>query len=248
MSAPTRFSLGFTNAASFQPLGQIGVPDPFFYAYYDDDFLPYNAAIYTVTASGGSVAGVAGSGGRILLTTAATAASSPTLQFPFASFQYTASKKLAYLCRLQGAAVLTQSWVLGLINTTSTPQVGGQITDGVYISKAAGSLNLVLNVVTGSAVVGTATFTGANLLNATDIDIGFYVDRLGNIKAFAGANLEGAKRQNFANLGTNFGIPATSLTGAITSVLLNPTLSVGNGATAAITTITADFLYAAQER
>lgn len=248
MASPTRWPSGITQAASYQPLGGIGIPDPFFYANYEDDFLHYNTGDYTVTASGGSVAATAasGSGGRILLTTGAVAGNFAELQLSTAGFQYTAGKKLAYLARIQGAAVSTQAWILGLINTTATPFTA--VADGIYFSKAAGSTNIVVNVVTGSATIGTTTITTAGLANNTDIDLGFYVDRLGNIKIFFGNNLEGNKRQDFATLGPMAGILASSLTGSITSVLLNPTLAVSNGATAAATTAVADFQYAAMER
>ena len=247
MGNPVRLTAGFTQDATYQPLGQIGVPDPFFYAYYEDDFLPYNAALYTATVSGGSIAATAakGSGGRILFTTAATAASYPTIQLPVASFQYTATKKLAFLCRLQITNTTTNTFIAGLIDTTTTPFTA--ITDGIYFLKAAGTTNIVVNVVSGSATIGTTTLSGLLTAN-TDIDLGFLVDRLGNILIYAGSNLIGQQRQDVATLGPAGKILASSLTAAMTAVLLNPTLSIGNGATAASTTGVADFLYAAQER
>jgi hypothetical protein len=247
MGNPVRLTAGFTQDATWQPLGQVGVPDPFFYAYYEDDFLPYNAALYTATVSGGSIAATAakGSGGRILFTTAATAASYPTIQLPVASFQYTATKKLAFLCRLQITNTTTNTFIAGLIDTTTTPFT--TITDGIYFLKAAGTTNIVVNVVSGSATIGTTTLSGLLTAN-TDIDLGFLVDRLGNILIYAGSNLIGQQRQDVATLGPAGKILASSLTAAMTAVLLNPTLSIGNGATAAVTTGVADFLYAAQER
>jgi len=247
MGNPVRLTAGFTQDATYQPLGQIGVPDPFFYAYYEDDFLPYNAALYTATASGGSIAATAtkGSGGRILFTTAATAASYPTIQLPVASFQYTATKKLAYLCRLQIDNITNDTFIAGLIDTTTTPFT--TITDGIYFLKAAASTNIVVTVVTGSVVIGTVTLSGLLTAN-TDIDLGFTVDRLGNILIYAGNNLIGQQRQNTDILGPTGKILASSLTGTMTAVLLNPTISIGNGATAAAITGNADFMYAAQER
>ena len=246
MGNPVRFTSGFTQDAPYQPLAQVGVPDPFFYAYYEDDFLPYNAALYTATVSGGSIAATAasGSGGRILFTTAATAASYPTVQLPVASFQYTATKKLAYLCRLQVATLTTNAFIAGLIDTTTTPFTA--ITDGIYFLKAAGTTNIVVNVVTGSVVIGTVTLTGLLTAN-TDIDLGFTVDRLGNILIYAGNNLIGQQRQDVATLGPAAKIYASALTGAMTTALLNPTLAIQTS-TAAAKTLYADFLYAAMER
>jgi hypothetical protein len=247
MAAPTRFTSGFTQAAKWQPLGEIGVPDPFFYATYEDDFLPYNAANYTVTAASGSVAGTAtnGNGGRILFTTNTAAASFAEIQLPVAGLQYTAGKKLAYLARIQVAAPASSNVIAGLCATTATPFAA--ITDGIYFSVTYGSP--VLSLVVRSASVTQFTLTLPISLTAnTDIDVGFYVDRLGNIKAFAGNNLEGAKRQDFATLGPNSAIPSTSIAGGITAVLLNPTLAISNGATAAPETMVADFQLAAMER
>ncbi len=245
MGNPVRLTAGFTQDATYQPLGQIGVPNPFFYAYYEDDFLPYNASLYTVTAASGSVAATAagGSGGRILFTTGATATNFAAIQLPVADFAYTATKKLAFLCRIQAADVSLPVINAGLIQTTATPYT---VTDGIYFTKAAGSTNIVVNVVTGSAVIGTTTLTGL-LTNATDIDLGFTVDRLGNILIYAGNSLIGQKRQNVTALGPAGKILASSLTGAMTSVLLNPTLAIQTSTTAA-KTLYADFLYAAQER
>lgn len=246
MASPTRFTSGLTQAASFQPLGHIGIPDPFFYAMFEDDFLPYNAAIYTVTASGGVVAADATlPNGRITFTSAATTASIPEIQPVSSAFQYVPGKKLAFLTRIRLANITTQTLVAGLI--TQGNVVPGTVADGIYFNKVAASTDIVLTVRTGSATIGTATISGA-LTAATDIDLGFYIDRLGNIKAFYGANLEGVKRQNVAILGPNIGILSSALTGVLTTALLSPTLAIGNGATAAVIAGNADFLYAAQER
>lgn len=247
MTTPTRITSGFTQAAKYQPLGDIGIPDPFFYATFEDDFIPYNAALYTVTAASGSVAATTanGSDGRILLTTGATAGSFAEMQLTSAAFQYTSGKKLAFLCRLQVANITTSAFIAGLIATSATPFTS--IADGIYISKSAASTNVVVTAVTGGTTIGTATLSGL-LTNNTDIDLAFEVDRSGNIKVWAGANLEGYKRENTASLGPNIAINRTSLTGSITSVLLNPTIAVSNGATAAAMTGVADFLFAAQER
>lgn len=247
MASPTRFLSGVTQAASFQPLGQIGFPDPFFYASYEDDFLHYNTGDYTVTASGGTVAGTAanGTGGRILFTTGAVAGNFAEIQLPTAGFQIVAGKKLAYLARLRVASATTSSLIAGLIETVTTPFTA--VTDGIYFYKAAASTTLQLIVMSGSAQIGTIANVGT-LADATDIDIGFYLDRNGNIKVFTGSNLEGVKRQNTATLGPDYGLLASSLTAAQTAVQLNPTLAVSNGATAAAMTMVADFQYAAQER
>lgn len=247
MSAPTRFLSGFTQAASFQPLGNLGIPDPFFYAEYADDFLYYNTGDYTVTASGGSVAATAanGTGGRILLTTGAIAGNFAEIQLSTAGFQYVSTKKLAYLTRLQVASATTSSLIAGLIETNITPFTS--VADGIYFYKAAASTTLQLIVRKGSATIGSIANV-ATLADATDIDLGFYLDRSGNIKVFVGSSLEGVKRQDYATLGPNYGILASALTSTFTAAQLNPTLAISNGTTAAAMTGVSDFQFAAQER
>lgn len=255
-SSPSRFTAGFTQDASYQPLGNIGVPDPFFYAYYEDDFLPYNSALYTPTLDGGSAAQTAGTanvGGRVTLTTEAAASGYVSLQTTTAGIQWTSTHKLFYACRIQLAAIAGTGFIVGLIETVTTPF--SAITDGIYISYTAGGTTMTLTAVTGSTTVGTASIPVAPV-NATDIDLAFVVDRLGNIAVYAGNSLFGNKTYQYENL-AEYGAVAklynqnatagtNIMTGAITSALLNPTIAVST--TAAAETLIADFQAAGFER
>jgi hypothetical protein len=247
MASPTRWPSGITQAASWQPLGQIGIPDPFFYVTYEDDFIRYNAGDYTVTATGGSVAATAanGSGGRVLFTTGATAGNFAEIQLTAAPFQVVAGKKLAFMTRFRVTSGTTSAVIAGLIATSATPFTA--VADGIYLNKPAASTTMSLIAVTGSTVVGTVALPTA-IANGADVDVGFYLDRSGNIQVFQGVDLEGARRQDYATLVPNVSIRASALTGALTSVLLNPTLAISNGATAAAMTGVFDFSFAAQER
>ena len=246
-SAPVRFTSGVTQDAVWQPLGLVGIPDPFFYATYDDDFIPYNSALYTATLDGGTVAQTVanGAGGRILLTTAAVASDFVGLQLTGAAFNLTSGAKCAYLTRIQVGAIATTSFSVGLVQTTVTPVT---ITDGIYVKYTAAGTSMTGYVVTGSVVVGSVTIPVAPV-NATDIDIGFVTDRSGNVQFFAGSSLVGNKigSQDTALLGPMATIYNTSLTGAFTTALLNPTIAVFTTATSA-STLVADFQLAARER
>lgn len=258
-SSPTRFTSGFTQDASYQPLGNIGIPDPFFYCYYEDDFVPYNSALYTATLDGGTVAqttstGGANVGGRVTLTTAAAASDYVTLQTTSAALQYTATHKLFYSCRIQLAAIAGTGFIVGLLNAGATDPFA-TITDGIYISYTAGGTTMTLTAVTGSVSVGTASIPVAPV-NTTDIDLAFVVDRLGNILVYAGNQLFGNKTYQYENL-AEYGAVAklysqnatagtNIMTGAITSALLNPTIAVST--TAAAETLIADFQAAGFER
>lgn len=244
-SAPSRFINGMTQAGKFQPFGELGIPDPFYYAVYEDDFLPYAASNYTVTATGGSVAASAagGAGGRILMTTGAVITNFASLQQAAASFSAVNGTKLAYLCRIQMTDVTNSVLTAGLIQTTATP---GTITNGIVITKAAASTNIVVSVISASTTIATTTISGL-LTNGQDIDLGFLMDRSGNIQVHAGNSLVGNKsRQNVATLGPRGKILATAIT-AYPVGLLNPTIAVTAG-TGALQTMYVDFMAAGQER
>lgn len=255
--SPTRWPGGFTQANSEQPLGQIGIPDPFFYCYYEDDFVPYNSALYTATLDGGTAAQTVanGAGGRVLLTSAAVNTDYVQLQLTSAPFQYTAGKKLFYLTRIQIGAKATTTFIAGLVETEANPTA--TITDGIYFKYTANGTTISLIAVTGSTVIGTATIA-LSPTNNTDLDLGFYVDRHGNIVAFVGSNLEGNEevQYSYVNLGPiaklwgagqSVAVGTPQLTGAISTVLLNPTIAV-IAASAAAATLVADFQAAGTER
>lgn len=255
--SPTRWPNGITQDESWQILGQIGIPDPFFYAYYEDDFLPYNSALYTATLDGGSAAQAATTAnvnGRVLLTTAAVSTDFVGLQTTSAGFQYVAGNKLFYQARIQIAAHATTSFEAGLIQTTATPAT---VTDGIYFKYTANGTTIQLIAVTGSTVLGTANLPFAPT-NTTDFDLGFYVDRHGNIIGFAGQGLVGNKtiQYAYANLGPigklfaagqSVAVGTPVLSGAITTAMLNPTVAV-IAASGAAATLLVDFQAAGNER
>lgn len=244
MGSPTRWTAGFTQDAKFQPLGLIGQPDPFFYATFSDDFTHYNAGDYTVTAASGSVAQTAGSGGLLLFTTGATATNFAEIQVKAASFPFTTGKKLAYLTRIQASEATNSAIIAGLIETVVTPF--SAVTDGIYFYKASAGTSIVVNVVSGSTTIGTTTLTNVLAAN-TNIDLGFVVDANGDILIYAGSNLIGQGNQDSQTTGPTARIAASSLSAAMPTANLNPTLAIQTSAAAAIT-MTADFMYGALER
>lgn len=248
--SPTRFTSGFTQDAIFQPLGQIGTPNPFFYATYADDFLPYVAGNYVVTAASGSVAASddSGTGGRILMTTDDIDEAFAAIQPATADFAYVPSKKLAYLVRVNLTDVTASAMMAGLIQTSTTPFI---VTDGIYFFKEAGSNAVQLCVMHDSVLIGSVDMPSVEnssaFLDGADQDLGFYIDRLGNVKAFMGYHLVGSKNQNRTALGPMATIWASDMTDTINTLPISPTVVVqASGATAQ--TMSVDFQYAAQER
>jgi hypothetical protein len=255
---PTRWPNGFTQDESYQPLGQIGIPDPFFYSYYEDDFVPYNGALYTATLDGGTAAQTVanGGGGRVKLTTAAVSSDFVGLQLTAAPFLYTAGYKMFYCARVQVAAIANTTFIAGLCQTTATPAT---ITDGIYFKFTAGGTYVQLIAVTGSTVIGTLNLpTSVAPVNNTDLDVAFYVDRRGNIIAFCGPGLFGNKSQQYAYStiqpigkmyasGQSISTGSPVLSGTITTAYLNPTIAVFTTAAAA-ESLVADFQAAGTER
>lgn len=243
---PVRFTSGVSTDFPYQPLANYGQHNPFFYHTWQDDFDALSAS-YTATKTGvGTIASAAGDGGSMLFTTAALAADLASLQLPSAGFSYTAGKKMFFLTRLQVSDAVNAAFNVGLIQTTATPFT---VTDGIYLNKATGSAsNLAINSMVGSVLTTVAIPTAAyTLANATNIDLGFYVDRNGNIMAFVGAQLVGFIAQSGSTTNLARGPAATNTPATITGANLNLTVAVQSGSASA-KTMSVDFVMVAKER
>lgn len=265
MATPVRYSSGFTQDQVWQPLAQIGIPNPFFYHVFQDDFNEVDTNRYTTTANtNGTAAATAGDGGLALLTTNSStplATDIVQLQGKVASFAFVpatstvAGKKAVFLTRIQLSSASNAGFIVGLTNTQTTPFVSG-ITDGLYFSKLTGALN-TLNLISmvGSVATTLAIPTSAyTLANATNIDLGFYVDQKGNVFAMVGTNLVGYMPQSGSGATNAVGgiqrQPIAAFSGnplTLTTANLNPTIAINSG-TAASSTMTVDFVLAARER
>ena len=81
MASPVRFLSGVTNAAQYQAVSELGMPDPFFYHYDFQDFDAQNVGDWTATKVGtGTNVMTAEDGGVVLLSTSAGAADSVLYQ------------------------------------------------------------------------------------------------------------------------------------------------------------------------
>lgn len=249
--SPVRYPSGVSTDPPHGPLANLGLPNPFMYHLWEDDFDIISAG-YTQTKTGnGTIASAAGDGGQALFTTnSSTPAITDicSIQLPAAGFSLTAGKKLFFLARLQLADAVNAAFNVGLIQTTTTPFT---VTDGIWFNKATGSAaNLKLNHAKASALTQLVIPTGAYALaNATAIDLAFAMDRAGNIAAYVGSQLVGWLPQSERPAGQVAG-PVGWLSPGPTNlalVNLNPTAAVQSG-TASSKTMTLDFLLAAKER
>lgn len=256
--SPVRYPSGVSVDNPFGVTGNMGLPNPLFYHMWADDMDQEVAetGAYTKTVTGnGTVALTPGDGGLALFTTNSStplAADIASLQLPVAGYTVTLGKKMFYMVSFQASSISAAAFQFGFIQQTVTP---GTVTDGIWFSKAAGSLtNLAINISKASAAVTVALPTNAyTLANATQIQLGFSMDRNGNVQAWVGSQLVG----NVPLAGTGSVLPPgnqgpvaainSPATANIPIVNLTPTMAMQSGTTAS-STMTVDFVLAAKER
>lgn len=257
MAVPVRFPSGVTQDAPWQPLASIGTPNPFFYHVTSDDFDELDANRYTTTAlSTGTVASVAGDGGLVLFTTAATANDTIAIQKKNAGFAVVpatstvAGKKMAYIARLQLSDVLNCGFNAGFLNTTTTAFAP---TDGIFVQKVPGSA--VVNLVVRVAGVSTTTpfpTTAFTLANNVPFDLAITYDgkgaSIGTVYATIAYPLIGYSAQSGTGATTQTRAGSVSFQPVtFPAVNLNPTMAlISNNAVA--NTLTLDLLGAFRER
>ncbi len=246
---PAREVSGITQARDFQPLGNWGMADQTWGIYFHDEFLPYQAGTYTVTANTNGTAAVTPyDGGAVLLTTnSATplATDIASLQLNAAILQLSTSARWFFGCRFSLGDATNSAWNCGLIQTTTSPFT---VTDGIYFNKASGNTYPTLSLVSGSAVQGTVDLSSIlTMANATAYDLAFAYDGYSDVLIWAGTGIFGAvPDQDRITLG-----PQARLSGVgsltLSTVILNPTLALQSG-TPTSKTATVDFQYAAKAR
>jgi hypothetical protein len=210
MPTPVRYPNGISTQPVNHPMGQFGLPDPADWHYYFNDFDVYAAGDWTVTKVGtGTQALAAGNGGLLLSTTTIGAADSVLNQLTVASFAYTAGKKIVFRVRGQVSDATTSAFHAGLIATTTTPLAA---VDGLFVYKATAGTSAVLRN-TNNSVNTDTTITGFTAVNATNFDLGFYVDQNGRVVVYDLVNspldgpvAAGTVSQRAVNLALSFGI------------------------------------------
>lgn len=255
MPTPYRVTSGVSVDSVNQPLGSIGVVNPFFYHTFSTDFDNVDSQQLTTTLlSTGTVAVNASfDGGAALFTTAATLNDTCAVQGKSASFALipqtstVAGKKTVFFCRVRLDDVSLGGFIAGLMPVTTTAFAPA---DGVYFTKATGAANnlsLVSRVggVSTTLAIPTAAYT---LVNATDIDLAFEVTTKGDIKAFVGTGLAGYQPQAGTGSTTPTRGPVALISApTLTAVNLTPTLGLQAGSGVA-RTMNADFMLASRER
>jgi hypothetical protein len=247
---PIRNQAGGTTDYPWQPLADCGASNyAFYHSFFDDmDASMGVTGMWTQTKTGaGTIANTPGDGGLALFTTAGAAGTDICeIQVPNANFTLTAGLKLFFETRLQLSDITNSLMLCGLIQTTTTPFT---VTDGIYFSKVAGqatTINSAIGSVITSVTLPTAAYTW---VNATNMDLAFYLNRQGDILAFIDQKLVGFIPQSGTGTQTppNAGAVSRIVAPSLTAVVLNPTIALQAG-TAAAKTLTLDFIQVQKER
>lgn len=259
MATPSRFPNGISNAAPWQMFAGMGVENPFFYHQFYDDFdVPLLSSGWTVTASTGTAANASGDGGVTVLTTTGAIGNFASIQRPTATFMPVAGKKLYFVARLLMSDIVGGSVIAGLYPAGSvTPFVSP--ANGIWISKTAGTSQIVLNVANAGVVTSTNfPLTALTLANAVSFDVGFEVTSGASfgtgptIRGSLSPNLVGYVPQsgNGSANSTNRAPTIVSTAPIITTLqatALAPLLGILSG-TGAVEVLTSDFIGAFRER
>jgi hypothetical protein len=248
---PVRTPSGGTTDFPFQPLADCGNGNMAFYHAFMDDFDPYRSTDYTITASGtgAAVAAVAGDGGLITFTAGSTAGN-VSIQHPVATFTVNSQPKKVFFetrLQLQTPSTAGLTVVAGLIQTTATP---GTVTDGVWFGISAAGVITINSTVGSINTAVTIPASAYTLSAATNIDLAFYITRLGDILAYVDTQLVGYLPQSQLNTSgnpQNAGAVARISAPTLTTAVLNPTLALVQTGTT-VKTMTVDFFQVQKER
>ena len=150
----------------------LGVPNPWNYHIYTNDFDTFAAGDWTVTKVGTGTAALGlTSGGGLLLTNTTGTSDAISMQLVDASFQLASGFRCWGKVIAQASSSLT-NLVIGLGNTTTTPEAG--FTDGIWLSTAA-TTALQMNIQANSGTVQTLAAT-PTLVTAKPFTFAWYYD------------------------------------------------------------------------
>lgn len=250
---PTRTPGGATTDQVWQPLADCGAGNPAFYHTFFDDFdssLNVTGVWTQTKTTAGTIASTPGDGGLGLFTTNASTplvSDIAEIQLANASFSLTSGQKLFFETRFKTSDWTNAAFIFGLLQTTTTPFTP---TDGIYFSKVTGSLQFTINSAVGSVITSVnIPLTAQTAVNNTNLDFAFYLNRQGDILAYADDFLVGFIPQSGTGIVSppNAGAVARITAPTLTAVNLNPTFAIQSG-TASSKTATLDFIGVMKER
>jgi hypothetical protein len=228
----TRFPNGITNVNANTIFNSMKCEDPTIYHTYLEDFDYFVAGSWTVTETqaGATQALTNGNGGLIALVNSAANADVNQIQKIGENFLPVSGKKFFFRALLKVDDATLAALAVGL-QVTNADGTLASVTDGVYFSKAAATTQIVFNV-------RKNTTTGAGSANVIAMASDTYI----TLEAF----YDGGDRFYYGYNGTIVGYLEGFSTYAPDTTIA-PVIVVKNGSAVA-RTLTADYMFMAQER
>ncbi len=223
----TNFENGITNRNAADLFGSMGQLDPTKFHSFMDDFDLFTApGGYTAPATG-SVAPADSLGGAVDIVTGAVDTNVAIIQAESLGYSIVASQRVYFRVKLEMDDVIDADGIFGLNDAAAsiTP------ADGIFFEKTDGAALVDLVVRSGSSEIAREAGV-ATLVAATQITLEFYWDGIDRV--YFGVDGVATGFLDLAGLTLPAGLLAPTA-GAVT----------GNSST---TTVTLDYLFAAQER
>jgi hypothetical protein len=253
-ATPTRFLKGVSTSAKNTVLGNYMSPNQLDPHEYVNDFDTYAAADWTITTTTGTNALVAGNGGILRLSTAATSSDIQHIAKNPAAFNIVPGNQMWFL-----VSINLNDNVSGFIAGLQAGGTAFAPVDGIYFSKVTGSANVDFTIrrASTSTTLSAVTTIGA----ATQTSFGFYYDGKQNPTIYvfsATPSIAGAAQTAFGQPYFIGGVMVGSIgaeSPTSTSLANLPLAATGltqavgiQAGAAAIKTLDCDFLMAATEQ
>ncbi len=223
----TNFDNGITNRNAADLFGSMGQLDPTKFHSFMDDFDLFTAPGGYTAPTTGSVAPADLLGGAVDIITGAVDTNDAIIQPVSLGYSIIASERVYFRAKLEMDDVIDADGIFGLADAA----VGITPADGIFFEKTDAAALVDLVVRSGASEIARSSGV-ATMVAATQITLEFYWDGIDRV--YFGVNGDATGFLDLAGLALPTGLLAPTA-GAVT----------GNSST---TTVTLDYLFAAQER
>ena len=181
-NTPTRFPKGVGTATAETAFGMLGMPNPFKYHVYADDFTIFGIDNWFVTdtSTGTPTYTVADTDGGVLAILNGTADNdhqwlmSGTSAGAGESYTFETGKAVWFSTKIKISDATQSDFFAGLVIATATDPVGTAPTDGIFFRKDDGDTNIDFVVTKDSTATTATAITTAS--DDTFVELAFYYD------------------------------------------------------------------------